>query len=173
MPTQKVLIQRDSLITFGNNSNTTLWTPKNKSGTSGGSGRLSTRHALPAMPRGGWLDWFAEFQCQATPSVGNLIRLYIFWWFNADAIVAGGIGNVDADLSSENQLLGADYIGNAIVHAAAADTKFVGNGGCPIPPAASSMSIAMWNASGATTTNDDTEHVFGAHVSYPDIQAAA
>lgn len=128
-----------------------------------GAGRIGARGALvgsASAARSGWYTWYAETQCQATPTVGNLIRLYLSWWTeeSTPADQDGDVGASDAAFATENDLLNLKHIGNIVVDTAAADTIFAASGVVFIP--VKDVSPIWWNASGAALTADNAEHWF-------------
>ena len=138
-----------------------VWTPAN---VANGAGRLLARLDLgdisSSTSRATWYRWYAENQCQATPTVGNLIRYYLSLW-NDDTTPDdsdGDVGASDAAFATENDLKNITHIGNVIVDAATADVVFAASGMVYLP--VRYVSLVVWNASGASLTNDNAEHVF-------------
>ena len=93
-------------------------------------------------------------QCQATPTLGNLIRLY--WKSSEGSHPDNDDGTGDAAVSSEDKLRNLMYIGSAIVDEGAANIEFVRSGYFFLPHRYGAP--VVWNASGATLTTDETEH---------------
>jgi hypothetical protein len=145
-------------ITFSSGGDVT-WTPAN---VANAAGRLSTRADLGSLASGraAWFRWYAENQCQATPTVGNLIRYYLAFWNNETGPddPDGDVGATDAAFATENDLRNLRHIGNVVVDAATADVVFAASGLIYIP--CRYVSLVGWNASGAALTNDNAEHKF-------------
>lgn len=172
MTTNAVYDKIGSPIVFKASGGNVTFTPKN---IANGAGRISARADLGAFPRPTRYRWYAENQCQATtPVVGYLIRYYLVFW-DDDTTPGrgwGDTGTTDAAFNTENDLRNIRYIGSLVVDTAAADVIFSG-GGEDIYIPYRYVSVVVWNASGASLTNDDTEHQFILTPVYTDVQAAA
>ncbi len=170
MATGDILTYKGTKKTWKESGGDALWTPKN---ISNGAGRLATRLDLGSMASGraAWFSWYAENQCQATPTLGAVIRYYIVAW-NDDATPGdadGAVGATDAAFATEAKLRNLRFVGNVIVDAAAADTVFSKSGMIYLP--FRYVSLVCWNASGATLTNDAAEHKFTLDPVYENIAA--
>lgn len=170
MTTNAVYQKLGTQITFKESGGDVLWTPKN---VANGAGRLSTRADLGAFPRATRYRWYAENQCQATPTAGALIRYYLAPW-DDDSTPAdpwGDVGASDAAFATEGDLRNLLFLGAVIADVATADVVFSGGGFVDLPYRY--VSLVVWNASGAALTNDAAEHYFRLTPIYDDIQAAA
>lgn len=122
------------------------------------AGRLGARLDLGAAPRPMTYKWYAEFQCQATPTVGNLIRLYLAEWDDESgpSDPDGDVGASDAGFATENDLRNLNQIGSVIVDAASANVVFSRSGLIQITKRY--VSPVVWNASGAALTATASHH---------------
>lgn len=120
-----------------------------------GAGRQSALHDQGADGTARPHHWRYRFytQCQATPSVGLAIRLLLKTSDGTHPDNDDGAG--DAAVSSINKLLNLFDLRPAIVDEAAANIEFVSTGVMLIP--SRYFGVALWNASGATTTADESE----------------
>lgn len=125
-----------------------------------GAGRLGAVGDLGAFPRAAWYRWYAETQCQATPTALRYVDLYLAWWNDptGPAEPDGGVGASDAAFATANDLRNLKWLGNIVVDAAAGNTVFQASGLVYLP--VRHVSPVWWNATGAALTADDAEHVF-------------
>jgi len=121
-----------------------------------GAGYQSAQHDLGTAPRSRMFAWRAFTQCQLTPVVGNIIRVYLKTSDGTYADNDDGTG--DLAVSAENKLKNLKYIGAIIVDEAAANIPFVASGLVSIT--SRYVQVVFWNASGATLTTDVNEHGF-------------
>lgn len=170
MTTNAIYDKRGTTIVFKASGGDVVFTPK---AVANAAGRLSARADLGAFPRPGWFTWYAETQAQATPTVGNLLRIYLGLWHDDDTPgdPDGGVGAADAAFATENDLKNLKYIGRVTCDTAAADTVFQRSGLVWIPTRY--CSVVWWNALGSALTNDDGEHIFKLTPYYRDVQAPA
>lgn len=97
-----------------------------------------------------WRFWT---QLQATPTVGNVIYVYLKTSDGSHPDNDDGTG--DAAVSAEDKLKNLDLIGILVVDEAAADVEMVAHGEIEINERYAG--VVLWNASGATITNDAAE----------------
>lgn len=137
-----------------------------------GAGRLGGRLDLGAFPKPGWYRLFAEMKPQATPTVGNLIRIYLAHW-NDDSTPAwadGAVGSADAAFATENDLKNLKLALNLRVENAS--SRLIRGSGLVYIPTRY-VSPVVWNASGAALTTTATDHFIAITPIVDDIQAAA
>lgn len=106
-------------------------------------------------------EWRGFVQCQATPAVGSVIRIYLKTeGSSASATVHpdNDDGVTEGAVSAENKLRNLHLIGSIVVDEAAADTEFVASGLVEIVGRA--VQVVFWNASGAVLTTDVNESGF-------------
>ena len=118
-------------------------------------GRLSARHDLVITTRAARITVFAEFQCVATPTLGDIIKVYVAWHDEAGNAM-GGVGTVDAALT-QVKTGNLDFIGRAKVDAAAADTIFT-MGPVILETKGRYISLGVINDAGSALTADDAEN---------------
>ena len=146
----------ETAITFKASGGDVVFTPKN---IANGAGRISARADLGAWSKNRLYRWYGETQCQATPTVGRSVDIYFAGWDeDTPASPIGDVGSSDAAFSTENDLINLNFLGQIFVDAAAADVKFVRSGLILIPY--QYASVVWWDATGASLTNDDAEHIF-------------
>lgn len=125
------------------------------------AGRQSDQHDLGVLTTARPLRYLVEFwaQFQATPTVGNICRLYALSAETASAATAhaqNDDGLSDAAVSAENKLRNLTYIGSIVVDEAAANIEMV------MPPTIIELprryvQLVLWNAAGSAITNDAAE----------------
>lgn len=153
----EILLRSGTPKTFQASGGDAVWTPAGLASTP--AGRLTARLDLGAEPRPLWWEVFCKIQCQATPTLNALFRLYLFWWNNntGPADPDGGlIGASDAAFATEAHL-SEKHILNVRVHTAAANTEFSASNLIAIPKR--HISIVGWNATGAALTTTDAHHL--------------
>lgn len=172
MATNAVYGKSGTAITFKATGGDVTFTPNS---IANGAGRVSAQLDLGVLgtARPERYSWIAQTQCQATPTVNSLVRMYFSFFDSAGTDAEGGTGTADAAFSTENNLLNCHYFGNIVVRAAAANTKFTKAGELWLPAGVRYVSLIWWNATGASLTTDSTEHYFTMTPLFPDIQAAA
>lgn len=120
------------------------------------SGRQGALHDFGTGARSRRFAWRAWVQCQATPTLGALIRVYLKTSDGSHPDNDDGTG--DAAVSAEDKLRNLHYIGAIVVDEAAANVEFAASGDVEI--SARYVAPVFWNASGATLTTDEAEHGF-------------
>jgi len=146
----------ETAITFKASGGDVTFTPKNIANS---AGRISARADLGAWSKSRLYRWYGETQCQATPTVGRSVDIYFAGWDeDTPASAIGDVGSTDAAFSTENDLLDLSFLGQIFVDAATASVKFVRGGLILIPYRY--VSIVWWNATGASLTNVDADHIF-------------
>lgn len=120
------------------------------------AGRQGALHDFGTSSIARRFAWRFYTQCQATPTVGNLIRLY--WKSSDGSHPDNDDGTGDAAVSAEDKLRNLLYLGAAVVDEAAANIEFTRSGMFFLPHRYGAP--VLWNASGATLTTDEAEHAF-------------
>lgn len=121
-----------------------------------GAGRQGALHDFGTAAIGRRFAWRFYTQCQATPTLGNLIRLY--WKSSEGSHPDNDDGTGDAAVSAEDKLRNLLYIGACVVDEAAANIEFTKSGSFFLPHRYGAP--VLWNASAATLTTDEAEHGF-------------
>lgn len=169
MATQNVYLATKTAMTWKASGGDAVLTMTSKTT---GSGRLGGRLDLGAFPKPAWYRIFAEMKPQATPVVGNLIRIYLAHW-NDDVTPAwadGAVGAADADFNTENDLKNLKLALNMRVENAS--SRLIRASGLVYIPVRH-VSPVVWNASGATLTATAADHFVAITPIVDDIQAAA
>lgn len=120
------------------------------------AGRQGALHDLGTSSRPQMFAWRAWVQCQAAPTVGYVIRVYLKTSDGAHPDNDDGAG--DAAVSAEDKLRNLRLLGSIVVDEAAANIEFVASGSVAIMHRYAAP--VFWNASGATLTTDEAEHGF-------------
>lgn len=120
------------------------------------AGRQGALHDFGTASIGRRFSWRFYTQCQATPTLGALIRLY--WKSSDGSHPDNDDGTGDAAVSAEDKLRNLFYIGSCVVDEAAANIEFTKSGMFFLPHRYGAP--VAWNASAATLTTDETEHGF-------------
>lgn len=120
------------------------------------AGRQGALHDFGTAAIGRRFSWRFYTQCQATPTLGNVIRLY--WKSSDGSHPDNDDGTGDAAVSAEDKLRNLLYLGSCIVDEAAANIEFVKSGMFFLPQRYGAP--VLWNTSGATLTTDEAEHGF-------------
>jgi hypothetical protein len=126
-------------------------------GITDGAGRQSAQLDLwgsATTPKSFLYTWRAFFQCQATPTLGTVIRIYGKtsdgnWPDNDDGTSEGAVSN-------QQKVRNLHYWGAVQCDEAAANIPFVKSGLIYIPHRY--LQVAMFNSMSATTTTDENEN---------------
>ena len=139
-------------------------------GLADGAGRRGELDDWGAAPRADRyrIECWAQFQ--ATPNVGDVLRVYLYEGGTDTATpdhdeMGGG---TDAAISSEDELRNAAHVLSVIVTEASADTEFYAQAVVEIT--SRHFGVALWNATGASTTTDASETKVRVTAIPPDIQ---
>jgi hypothetical protein len=152
----KILVNPETAITFGSNSDTVTFTPK---AVATGAGRISAQHDRGSGAKAMRYRWEARSKVGSNATLGLTIQLFLVTAHSAAANVDDGLGQSDAALSVSTQLSNARYIGDLKVNGTAANVgPWYASGNITI--FTRYVSVAWWNASGQTLTNVDADHQF-------------
>lgn len=151
-----VYVAPQTAKTFKGSGGDVTFTPKN---IGNAAGRLSARADLWGTTKGALrYRVYAEFKPGATPTVGNTIAVYVVRW-NDDSTPGqpdGQAGATDAAISSIDALRNFLYVGSLEIQAASSS---IVSGSWIVEIPTRYASVAVWNASGATLTNVDADHL--------------
>lgn len=138
-------------------------------GVANGAGRISAQVDLGAPSRAFIVNWVAETQWQATPTLGSRLRLYISEALDgANTDVPGDLGVADAAVSDEDELQNLRYIGGIVSENAAASEV------CSVAGTFITyhryFSLVGWNAAGAAINATDSNSFFKYTVQALEVQ---
>jgi len=155
MPNKEYTIEETTIV-FGSDTgggDDVDWSTEN---IANGAGRQSAQHDLGdrATARSSRYRFRFYTQLQATPTVGQSVRIYLKTSDGTHADNDDGTG--DAAVSAEDKLLNLRLIGVAIVDEAAANIEIVASGIIEDLDQRY-IQFVLWNASGASITNDTAE----------------
>lgn len=152
----KVYHNTETAVVFGSEvGDDVAWSTES---ISDGAGRQSAVHDLGAAPRS--TRYLLEFwtQLQATPTVGQAVRLYIKEFGSESGTEdhpTNDDGTADGAVSAEDKLKNLDHVASIVVDEAAANvemgTKVI------VDILVREFQLVLWNASGATITADAAE----------------
>lgn len=148
-----IYVKQEDTITFKASGGTAVFTPK---AVANAAGRVSAQHDRGAPSSPGRYMMHCETQCQATPTVGQTVDVYVAEGLSS-SLIAGDVGTSDAGLSDTDVLRNLRYVGSISVENATADEKFMAVFDVEIR--SRYFSVVWWNNTGATLTNDDAEHI--------------
>lgn len=152
----KIFVNPESAITFGSNSDTVTFTPKN---VANAAGRISAQHDRGSGAKAMRYRWEAFSKVGSDATLGLSIPIYIVTAHSSSSLIDDGLGASDAALSATTQLSNSVCIGAIIVNGTAANVgPWYASGIIEI--LARYVSVAWWNASGQTLTNVDADHRF-------------
>lgn len=165
MTTNAIYDKSGSAITFKDANGTVVFTLKDAVDL--GNGQSSAIGDLGATPRPTLYSWEARMKWVATPTLGDVVRIYAFCSdVSAEADLAS-----DADVTPESKFGNFALIGQVIC-SVGADQYFYGAGMVYLPRRY--VVLGVWNASGTKDLNATSEAcVIKLTPVYPDIQAAA
>lgn len=152
----KVYVQTETQILFGSEvGDDVAWTTES---VANGAGRQSAAHDQGAAPRAdvGLLEYWT--QKQATPTLGEIDRVYVKEYGSETATPDHGTnddGTGDIAVSAEDKLKNLDLVLTAAVDEAAANIEFGAKAVVQI--LVRHFALVKWNATGAATTTDAAE----------------
>ena len=160
----KIYTAQETAITWKNTGGTYVFT-----GTSvaNAAGRVGAQGDLGSGSRCDRYIWYAEVQCIATPTAGNVVNVYLARG-NSTTEIEGNPGTSDAALSAETACRNMLFLGAIVVETATADKKFIASGVVEI--AHRYVSPALFNNAGSALTSDAAEHYFTLTPVPPEIQ---
>jgi hypothetical protein len=165
MTTNAIYDKSGSAITFKDANGTVVFTMKD--GVDLGNGQSSAIGDLGASPRPMTYSWEARMKWVATPTLGDVVRIYAFCSdVSAEADLAA-----DGDVTPETKFGNFALIGQVIC-SVAADQYFYAAG--TVTLMRRYLVLGVWNASATKDLNATAEAcVIKFTPVYPDIQAAA
>lgn len=149
----KIYLQRETEITFKSSGGSAAFTPTS---VANGAGRISAQCDLGAAPKSRLYRWRVKTACAATPTVGNLIRLYLVCADDATDL-DGNAGTSDAAYNTENLLKNLQHIGNVVIDVAGTGAQKASSLGA-FEIASRYISVVWWNASGAALSATAGDH---------------
>jgi hypothetical protein len=165
MTTNAIYEKSGSVISFKDASGTVAFTLQDAVDL--GNGQSSAIGDLGAMPRATMYSWEARMKWVATPTLGDVIRLYAYC-----SDVSGDADLVaDADVTPETKFSNFVPMGQ-VVCSVAADQYFYAAGMIYLPRRY--VVLGVWNASASKDLNASSQAcVIKLTPVYPDIQAGA
>jgi hypothetical protein len=165
MTTNAIYEKSGSAITFKDANGTYAFTLKDAVDL--GNGQSSAIGDLGATPRPTMYSWEARMKWVATPSLGDVVRIYAYCSdVSADADLAS-----DADVTPETKFGNFQLIGQVIC-SVAADQYFYAAGIVYLPRRY--VVLGVWNGSATKDLNATSEAcVIKLTPIYPDVQAAS
>jgi hypothetical protein len=164
MTTNAIYDKLGTPVTFKDSSGTVVFTLKDAVDL--GNGQSSAIGDLGAFPRPSMFTWEARIKWVATPTLGDVLRLYYDW--------SDTSGNfdlaTDGDVTPETKFGNFHAMGQVIC-SVAADQYFYAHGLIFVP--ARYIVLGVWNASATKDLNATAEaNVITLTPFYGDIQAA-
>lgn len=121
------------------------------------AGRVSARWDRGTGAQPSIYRWQARARANVAPTVGNVVRVYLV--LGEDGTFApGALGTADAGITTEDDLLNAQLIGNMVADAASTTRDFVAHGIVEIR--SRYVQAAWWNALGQALHATGTNHEF-------------
>lgn len=165
MTTNAIYDKSGSVVTFKDANGTVTFTLKDAVDL--GNGQVSNQADMGASPAPRLFKWYARMKWVATPTLGDVVRIYAF---DTDNTGEGDLTG-DGDVTPETKFGNFRLIGQVIC-SVAADQYFYGTGLVYLP--GRYVVLGVWNASGTKDLNATSEACFISLTPiYPDVQAAA
>lgn len=164
MATSKQYFAPESSITFGSNSNTVLFTPKN---VASAAGRISAQYDRGSGSKPGLYRWEAKSKYGSALTVGNALEIYLATSQDGSTI-DGNQSTTDAAFSAADKRRNLQYVGSVVADSTSSGEVQVGSGTVMIY--SRYISVVWWNAMGQTLTNVDADHVFTLTPYPPEMQ---
>ena len=164
MTTNKVYQTPETSLVFTETGGDATFTPKNEANN---KGRVSSQLDRGTGAKARRYQWEAQFKVQATPSIGSVIRVYLY----SSMTSAAADQSSDAELSAETSLGNFVCVGQVVITAASTSVPFYASGTVFVP--GRYIVVAMWNASGQSLTNVNGDNKITLTPLPDDIQAAA
>jgi hypothetical protein len=142
-----------TIITFGNNSNTVLFTPQS---ITTAAGRISTQwnRGTGAQPRE--FRWRAKTKSSSAYTVGAVLEIYLAT--SDGTTVDGNFGTSDAGFSSADLRRNLQPVGTIVADNTTAGNPLQASGRIDIEE--QFVSVVWWNALGVTLTGTAADHLF-------------
>lgn len=148
-----VYVNEEAAITWRSSGGTNLMT---NTSVASGAGRQGAQHDFGVAARARTYSWRAFVQFVATPTVGDVVRVYIKTSDLTNPDNDDGTG--DIAVSAEDKLRNLQYIGSIVVDQGAADIVTVASGTIDIN--ARAVMPVFWNATAVALTATALEHGF-------------
>ena len=151
----KILARREAEIVWKSSGGDQLWTPTS---LANGAGRQGARHDLYGAlgAKADRYEWRLAFKLTGTPTVGDIVRVYLKTWDEGGTRGDNDDGTGDIAVSAEDKLKNLREIGTVIVDEAAV-VEMVGSGIVTI--LSRHVSPVVWNEAIAWSATA-TDHVF-------------
>ncbi len=149
----KVLVTRESTIIFGSEGGDDVaWSTESITDL---NGRQSALHDFGATAMSRVYEYRFHTQCQATPTLGAPVDVYMKTADASNANPDNDDGTGDAAVSASDKLRNLHYVNSAAVDQAAANIQFVASGLLRL--VAREISFVMQNETNSTITTDVAE----------------
>lgn len=165
MATNAIYDKTGSAVTFKDANGTVVFTLQDAVDL--GNGQASAIYDSGASPLPRLYKWEARIKWVATPTLGDVVRIYAY-----DSNTSGNADlAADGDVTPETKFGNFKLIGQVIC-SVAADQYFYGTGLVYLP--GRYIVLGVWNASATKDLNATSEaNVISLTPVYPDVQAAA
>lgn len=160
----KILVNTGTVVTWKASGGSKVLTATS---LASGAGRLGQQHDWGSGVVGRLYEWQARVRVATTPTVGNVIRIYLATARDG-TYVAGGLGTADAAVSAEDLLRNTDFLGAVEIDEASTTKDFVKRGLLYLR--ARYVSPVVWNASGVALSGTAADIEFAMWPSDDEIQ---
>lgn len=151
----KVYLQRESEIVFKSSGGTVAFTPTS---VANGAGHISAQYDVGVAPKPRLFRWRAKTALAATPTLGNLIRVYLSCADDTSDL-DGNASTSDAAYNTQDKLRNLQQIGNIIIDVAGTGAQ-KGSSLGSIEIASRYVSVVWWNAGGSALSSTASDHQF-------------
>ena len=152
----KIYVDPETPITFGSNSDTVTFTPKN---VATGAGRISAQHDRGSGAKAMRYRWESFSKVGSNATLGYGIDIFIATAHKSASEIDDGLGASDAAVSGATLVSNSRYIGTIKVNGSGANVgPWQASGEFEI--LARYLSVVWINNTGQTLTNVDADHQF-------------